>query len=184
MTNGDLSETIRDNIKLVFNILAQSHIIKHIQKLSRNIQVHSVDSVNPVYSEPSHIRTYSIFTILKYSQHLYVENPGIVRTLVYTEPWHIQKRSHILNHAIFRLRTIFLALSGISNRALYKSNANSFLHFFSNMSNCNLRETTDIKLKLILNILAFSDILRSIHEPCLEIQRDSVAWVNPVYLKF
>ena len=51
------------------------------------------------------------------------------------------------------------------------------------MSNCDLRETTDIKTKLMLNILAFSDILRSIQEPCLEIQRDSVAWVNPVYLK-
>ena len=52
------------------------------------------------------------------------------------------------------------------------------------MSNCNLRETTDIKTKLVLNILEFLDILRSIQEPCLEIQRDSTAWVNPVYLKF
>ena len=51
------------------------------------------------------------------------------------------------------------------------------------MSNCNLRETTDIKIKLVLNILAFSDILRSIQDPRVEIQKDSVAWVNPVYLK-
>ena len=52
------------------------------------------------------------------------------------------------------------------------------------MFNCNLRETTDIKIKLVLNILAFSDILRSIQDPRVEIQKDSVAWVNPVYLKF
>ena len=52
------------------------------------------------------------------------------------------------------------------------------------MSNCNLRETTDIKTKLVLNILEFSDILGSIKEPRLEIQRDSAAYVNPVYLKF
>ena len=51
------------------------------------------------------------------------------------------------------------------------------------MFNCNLRETTDIKIKLVLNILAFSDILRSIQDPRVEIQKDSVAWVNPVYLK-
>ena len=89
MTNGKLSETIRDNIKLVFNILAQSHIIKRIYELFRDIQVHSEASVNPVYSEPSHIRNYSIFTTLKYSEHWYVDNPGIVRTLVYTEPWDI-----------------------------------------------------------------------------------------------
>ena len=52
------------------------------------------------------------------------------------------------------------------------------------MSNCDLRETTDIKIELVLNILDFSDILRSIHEACLEIQGDLVACVNPVYLKF
>ena len=51
------------------------------------------------------------------------------------------------------------------------------------MSNYNLRETTDIKIKLVLNILAFSDISRSIQDSCVEIQADSVAWVNPVYLK-
>ena len=41
-------ETIRDNIKLVFNILGQSHITKHIQQLSKDIQVHLAASVNPV----------------------------------------------------------------------------------------------------------------------------------------
>ena len=51
------------------------------------------------------------------------------------------------------------------------------------MSNYNLRETTDIKIKLVLNILTFSDISRSIQDSCVEIQADSVAWVNPVYLK-
>ena len=45
-------------------------------------------------------------------------------------------------------------------------------------------ETTDIKIKSVLNILVFSNILRSIQEPGLEVQRDLVAWVNPVYLKF
>ena len=45
-------------------------------------------------------------------------------------------------------------------------------------------ETTDIKIKSVLNILAFSNILRFIQEPGLEVQRDLVAWVNPVYLKF
>ena len=51
------------------------------------------------------------------------------------------------------------------------------------MSNCNLRETTAVKIKLVLNILAFLDILISIQDPRVEIQTDSVAWVNPVYLK-
>ena len=51
------------------------------------------------------------------------------------------------------------------------------------MSNCNLRETTAITIKLVLNILAFSDILTSIQDPRVEVQAYSVAWVNPVYLK-
>ena len=51
------------------------------------------------------------------------------------------------------------------------------------MSNFDLRETTDIKIKLVLNILAFSDIIRSSQEPCLDIQAGSVAWVSPVYSK-
>ena len=51
MINCDLSETTHDNIKLVVNILAESHIIKHIQELSRDIQVYSEASVNPAYSE-------------------------------------------------------------------------------------------------------------------------------------
>ena len=52
MTNRDLPETIRKKIKLVFNILAQLHIIKHNKELSRDIQVYSEASVNPAYSEP------------------------------------------------------------------------------------------------------------------------------------
>ena len=52
------------------------------------------------------------------------------------------------------------------------------------MSNCDLVETTDIKIELVLNILDFSDILRSIHEPCLENQGGLVACINPVSLKF
>ena len=44
-------------------------------------------------------------------------------------------------------------------------------------------ETTDIKIKSVLNILAFSNILRSIQEPDLEVQRVLVAWLNRVYLK-
>ena len=86
MTNCDLSETIWDNIKLVFNIRAYSLIIKHIQELSRDIQVHSEASVNPVYWEYWHIWNYNIFTTLKYSEHWYVENDGIFRTLVYRKP--------------------------------------------------------------------------------------------------
>ena len=38
MANSDLHETGRNEIELVFNILAYSDIITHIQKLSRHIQ--------------------------------------------------------------------------------------------------------------------------------------------------
>ena len=51
------------------------------------------------------------------------------------------------------------------------------------MSNCDLRETIDIKIKLVLNILDFSDIIISIQEPYLDIQADSVTWVHSVFSK-
>ena len=51
------------------------------------------------------------------------------------------------------------------------------------MSNCDLRETIDIKIKLVLNILDFSDIIISIQEPYLDIQADSVTRVHSVFSK-
>ena len=52
MANCDLSDTTRNKIKLVFNILAFSDMIKSILELSSDIQAHSLAFVNPVYSKP------------------------------------------------------------------------------------------------------------------------------------
>ena len=113
----------------------------------------------------------------------------MLRMMEFSELWYIE------NPGIFRSRPIFptLLYSG-SEAYFYACDASRLERFkkqskflfepFSNMSNCDRWETTDIKIKLVLNILEFSDILRSIQEPCLEIQRDSVPWVNPVFLKF
>ena len=80
MSNGELSETIWDNIKLVFNILTYSHIIKHIKELPRDIQVHLEASVNPVYSQLFHILNCGI------SQHSDIQTTGMLRMLAYSEP--------------------------------------------------------------------------------------------------
>ena len=80
MTNCDLNETTLNNNKLVFNILAYSHIIKHIKELPRDIQVHLESSVNPVYSQPLHILNCGI------SQPSNIESTGMLRMIAYSEP--------------------------------------------------------------------------------------------------
>ena len=86
MTNWNLSKTGWNKVELVFSILAYSNIIRHIQELSRDIQTHSEAWVILVYSEPLHI-----------------QNPGIFRTLAYSESepyqehWYIQDMKHIHN---------------------------------------------------------------------------------------
>ena len=52
MENSFLSEAGRNNIELVLNIFAFSDINKHIEELSRDIQIHSEACVTLVYSEP------------------------------------------------------------------------------------------------------------------------------------
>ena len=51
------------------------------------------------------------------------------------------------------------------------------------MPNCDLRETTDIKIKLVLNILAFSDIKDRFRSHAWTISAATGAWVNPGYSK-
>ena len=93
----DLSETGRSKVELLFSIVEYSGIIRHIQKLSRDIQTHLEACVTSVYSEP-------IFRTLAYSELWYIRNPGIFRNLTYSESWHIQ------NTGIFRTRAIFRSL--------------------------------------------------------------------------
>ena len=45
-------------------------------------------------------------------------NPGIFRTLVYSESWHIQNQRHIQNPGIFRIGGILRTLSNIYKGAL------------------------------------------------------------------
>ena len=54
----------------MFSILVYSDIISLIKELSRDIQRHSEGCVTPAYSEPWHI-----------------QNPGIFRTLPYSDPF-------------------------------------------------------------------------------------------------
>ena len=55
MVNFVISETGRNNVELVFNILAYSDLIRHIQELSSDIQALSEAYVTLVYSEPWYI---------------------------------------------------------------------------------------------------------------------------------
>ena len=113
MEKCNLSETGRNKVELVFNILGYSDISEHIQELSTDIQAHSEACVTLVYSEPWNIEDPGIFRILtsskpwhiqnprilrnqSYSAPCYIQNAGIFRTLVYSEPWNIQ------NPGIFR----------------------------------------------------------------------------------
>ena len=83
--NRDLSETTRNNIKLVFNILAFSDIIRYIEELSSDIKEHSVACLNPVYWNSWQIQKAGIFRTLPYSETWYIQNPAVYRTLVYLE---------------------------------------------------------------------------------------------------
>ena len=82
---------------------------KHLQGLSRLIQVHSEACLLPVYSEAWYIQDPGIFSTLEYSEPCYLQNPGIqnpsiFRSLRYSKSWFIQ------NPGIFRTRTIFRSL--------------------------------------------------------------------------
>ena len=88
----------------------------------------------------------------------------MLRMMAYSEPWYIE------NPGIFRSRPIFSTLLYSGSEANFQPCQASrierfekqwkfFFALFSNMSNCDLGETTDIKIKLVLNILAFLDIL-------------------------
>ena len=110
----------------------------------------------------------SIFRTLAYSKLWYIHNPGIFRALVYTEFSHIQKQSHVLNPAIWRILSIEVikhhnSVRHLRQRVLQKQ-CKFFFALFSNMANCDLIETTRNKMKLVFNILAFSDMIKSIQE--------------------
>ena len=159
MANSDLQETGP-------NTVAYSVKARHIQEVSRDITAHSEACVTPVYSETWYIQNHDICRNLEHSESWY--NPGAFRTLVYTEPWHVYNQSHIQNRGIFRISSILTTLQILCDRALYEYNANSFLHYFSNMANCNLSETGRNKIELVLNIVAYSNypgIFRHIQKP-------------------
>ena len=40
-------------------------------------------------------------------------DPGIIRTVIYPELWHIQNQRHIQNSGIFKIQSIFKTLSNI-----------------------------------------------------------------------
>ena len=69
MANYNYSETGHRKVELVLNILAYLNIIRHIQELSRDIQIHSEVYVTLEYSEPCHIQNQS-----------HIQNTGIFRT--------------------------------------------------------------------------------------------------------
>ena len=83
----------------------QTDIIKHIQELSRDIQLHSEAWVIPVYSEPAifgtvvNLRPPGIFRALAYSEPSYIRNPGIFKILAYAELWLNQSRDIVKNLA-------------------------------------------------------------------------------------
>ena len=112
---------------------------------------------------------------------MHIQNPGIFRTLVYSEPWHIQNQSHIQNPGIFRTSGIFTTLSNICDREFYENNANSFLHLFSNMANSEIHEIGHNKIELVFNILVYSDIIRHIQEWSRDNKAHSEVCVTPVY---
>ena len=122
---------------------------------------------------------YGIFRTLVYPVPWH--NPGAFRTLVYTEPWHVYNQSHIQNPGIFRISSILTTLRNLCDRALYEYNVNSFLHYFLNMANSNLSETGRNKVELVLNILAYSNIIRHIQELSRDIQTHSEACITLVY---
>ena len=86
MANYNYSETGHRKVELVLNILAYLNIIRHIQELSRDIQIHSEVYVTLEYSEPLHIQYPGIFRTLSYSE----SEP-------YPEHWYIQDHNHIHN---------------------------------------------------------------------------------------
>ena len=82
MRNSDLSETARNKVELVFNILEYSDIIMPIWELSRDIQAYSEACVTPVYSKSWYIQNHGIFRTLAYSEPWCIQNPGMFKTLV------------------------------------------------------------------------------------------------------
>ena len=114
MGNCNLSETGRNKVEIVFNILAYSNKSKCLWELSRDIQAHSKTCLIPVYSEswhiqdPWYIKHPGTFGNLEYSKLWYIENPGIfwynlelyniqnpgiLRIVECSAPWHIQNAS-------------------------------------------------------------------------------------------
>ena len=127
-------------------------------------------------------------------------NLGIFRTLVYSEPWHIQNpyifgnliySEYIPDPAIFRTRPIFRTLvysewqvysqPSQTHREFYENNANSFFYIFSNTANSDLHETGRNNVELVSNILAYSVITRHIQEVFGDITAHSEACVTPVH---
>ena len=72
------------------HIQTYSGIIRYIQELSRHIQAFSEPCIAQTYLEPwqnLESRTQDPWHI---QNQTHIQNPGIFRILVYSEPWHIQ----------------------------------------------------------------------------------------------
>ena len=85
--------------------------------------------------------------IMAYSEPQYIENPGIFR------------RRPIFSTLLYSGSEGYFQPCQASRIERFKKQCKFFFELFSYMSNCDLRETTDLKIKLVLNILAFLDIL-------------------------
>ena len=181
MANSDLQETGPNKVELVFNILAYSVITRHIQEVSRDITAHSEACVTPVYSEPWYIQNPGIFRTMTYAETWNIQNPDI--TLVPWEPWYIQ------NHGMFIIRAIFRTLEYSESQAYWQPCETYAIERFTNIMKilfCTIfwicySETGRSKIELVLNILAYSNIIRHIQELSRDIQTHSEACITLVY---
>ena len=88
------------NSRIFPHIEALSGIFRHIQKLSWHIQAFSKPFMTPIYLQPWYIwirgifGTRSIFRTVVHSEPWHIQNPGVFRTLAYSEPCQTSTMQH------------------------------------------------------------------------------------------
>ena len=97
-----------------------------------------------------------------------MQKTGMFRTLEYSELWYIQNLKHIHNFLEHLWESITKILQII------------FCTIFQ-YGKLHLSETTGTKIELVFSILAYSDIIKHIHELSRDIQAHSEASVTPIY---
>ena len=76
-------------------------------------------------------------------------NPGILRTLVCSEPWHFQNQKHIQNPGILRIRGIFRTLSNIYDGAFCENSER--LQLFSQYEIFTFSQLYQINIMIFFN---------------------------------